>query len=81
MLFQNKRAVSPLVATIILVLFSLLLGTVTMNLGKNYIEGISSSEPQKVSTGLTQQYIGNSLYQCTKVDTITNECLNWELAK
>ena len=81
MLFENKRAVSPLVATIILVLFSLLLGTVTMNLGKNYIEGIASVEPQTVSGEPMQKYIGNSLYQCIEIEPTTKECLAWELAK
>jgi|GEM_PF-5838429 len=79
-MLNNKKAVSPLVATIILVLFSLLLGTVTMNLGKTYIEGIAKTEaPQPTSFAQMQKYIGSSLYECTEVDLHTKECIRWEL--
>ncbi|MCK5282047.1 MAG: hypothetical protein KAK00_01435 [Nanoarchaeota archaeon] len=33
----NKRALSPLVATILLVVFALIIGTATMSLSKNYV--------------------------------------------
>ncbi|MBI4448894.1 hypothetical protein HY641_02610 [Candidatus Woesearchaeota archaeon] len=35
---MNKRAVSPLVATLILIMFSIALGALVMNWGKAYIE-------------------------------------------
>ncbi len=35
---MNKRGVSPLVATLILIMFSIALGTLVMNWGKAYIE-------------------------------------------
>ncbi len=37
---SNKRAISPLVATTLLVVFALAVGTVTMNWGKSYVEKI-----------------------------------------
>jgi flagellin-like protein len=37
-LFQNKRAVSPLVATVLLIAFSVALGAVVMSWGESYIE-------------------------------------------
>jgi len=81
-MFKNKKAVSPLVATVILVLFSLLLGTVTMNLGKTYIEGIAKTEAPKVeSFAQMQKYIGSSLYECTEIDIQTKECIRWELVQ
>ncbi len=42
---MNKKALSPLVATILLVLFSLIIGTITMNWGKSYVEKIEE-EPK-----------------------------------
>ena len=46
---MNKKALSPLMATIILVLFALVIGTITMNLGKDYVNDIGETkeEPQK----------------------------------
>lgn len=42
---MNKKAVSPLVATILLIVFALALGTVVMNWGKVYIEaGVPEEE-------------------------------------
>ena len=35
---MNKKALSPLMATILLVVFALVIGMVTMNLGKGYVE-------------------------------------------
>lgn len=35
---MNKKALSPLVATILLVVFALVIGTITMSWGKAYVE-------------------------------------------
>ncbi|MBU0615464.1 MAG: hypothetical protein KJ601_05195 [Nanoarchaeota archaeon] len=43
---MNRKALSPLMATIILVLFALVIGTVTMNLGKGYVEDIAEETPK-----------------------------------
>ncbi|MBI2137962.1 hypothetical protein HYU13_00075 [Candidatus Woesearchaeota archaeon] len=40
--FRGKRAVSPLVATLMLVIFAVAIGTVTMNWGKTYVESIKT---------------------------------------
>jgi flagellin-like protein len=79
----NKKAISPLVATVLLIVFSLILGTITMNLGKAYISGIGTTETKQISTSQdsTVKYIGNSLYKCTLFDEKTKECTNWELVK
>lgn len=37
---MDKRGLSPLVATLLLVVFALAIGTVTMNWGKSYVEQI-----------------------------------------
>ena len=79
---KNKRAVSPLVATILLIVFSLILGTVTMNLGKTYIEDIATLSPSKeIGADTKLKYIGNSLYQCINVNRYNKKCMNWELVK
>ena len=48
---MNKKALSPLVATILLVIFSLAIGTITMNWGKNYVEKINLQEEEETRTG------------------------------
>lgn len=37
---MNKKGLSPLVATALLVVFALIIGTITMSWGKSYVEGI-----------------------------------------
>lgn len=37
---MDKKALSPLVATLLLVVFALAIGAVTMNWGKSYVENI-----------------------------------------
>ena len=44
-LLSDNKALSPLVATLLLLAFALVVGTVTMNWGKSYIENIG--EPPK----------------------------------
>ena len=43
---MNKKALSPLIATVLLVVFALVIGTVTMNLGKSYVEGEPTAEKE-----------------------------------
>jgi len=43
---KNKKALSPLVATLLLLAFALVIGTATMNWGRSYIEKIEE-EPQE----------------------------------
>ncbi|MBI2139848.1 hypothetical protein HYU14_02910 [Candidatus Woesearchaeota archaeon] len=45
--FRGKKALSPLVATLILVVFALAIGTVTMNWGKAYVESIQPESEGK----------------------------------
>ncbi len=42
---MNKKALSPLMATLLLVIFAILVGAVTMSWGKNYVEDIEHKEP------------------------------------
>jgi len=41
----GKRALSPLVATVLLVVFALVIGTITMSWGKSYVEKVKD-EPE-----------------------------------
>lgn len=49
---MNKKGLSPLAATFLLVVFALIIGTITMSWGKNYVEGISEVS-EEVSSGDT----------------------------
>lgn len=42
---RSKRAISPLVATMLLVVFALVIGTITMNWGRSYVEKMKE-EPE-----------------------------------
>ena len=41
---MNKRAVSPLVATGLLIVFAIVIGVIVMNLSKSYVEQIADEE-------------------------------------
>jgi flagellin-like protein len=43
---RSKKALSPLIATILLVVFALVIGTITMNWGRSYVEKIKE-EPEQ----------------------------------
>lgn len=43
---MNKKGLSPLVATFLLVVFALIIGTITMSWGKSYVEGISEGSEE-----------------------------------
>jgi flagellin-like protein len=49
---SNKKALSPLVATILLVVFALIIGTATMSWGKNYVENIPEQEHSSVGSSI-----------------------------
>lgn len=49
---MNKKALSPLMATIILVVFALIIGTITMNLGKNYVDTLSPEGEDEVRSSI-----------------------------
>ena len=59
-LFQQKRALSPLVATLVLVVFSLVVGTLTMTWGETYVEALPE-EPPPVSGKAIEQSAGSAL--------------------
>lgn len=47
---NSKKALSPLVATILLVVFALVIGTITMNWGRSYVEKIKEEPEQEISS-------------------------------
>jgi len=48
---MNKKALSPLVATMILVVFALIIGAITMNWGKSYVESLEETESKDLKSG------------------------------
>ena len=45
MIFSKKKALSPLMATLLLVVFAIVVGAITMSWGKSYVEKIEAKEP------------------------------------
>ena len=52
----NRKALSPLVATVLLVIFALVIGTITMNWGKTYVEKIKE-EPRDTGIGVFESAV------------------------
>ena len=48
----NKKGLSPLVATLLLVVFALVIGTATMNWGKAYVDKIGEEPEKKISASI-----------------------------
>jgi len=70
---MNKKGLSPLMATIILVLFALVIGTITMNLGKDYVDTIGDEEePQQSAIVINLQDVNTPLKQL-QVKYITDQ--------
>jgi len=46
----DKTAMSPLVTTFLLIIFSLVIGSVIMQIGKNYISNLETSKPAPVDS-------------------------------
>lgn len=72
MILAGKKGVSPAVATTLLVLFALILGTVTMELGTSYIQDLGENQQQPQT-----RYIDNVPYTCTSIDPATKACAEW----
>tara|TARA_Y100000310_G_C20555246_1_gene750172 strand:+ start:902 stop:1198 length:297 start_codon:yes stop_codon:yes gene_type:complete len=43
-MMRNKRALTPLLATLLLVVFALAVGTLTMSWGKTYVSGLKGDD-------------------------------------
>ncbi len=71
-MFQSRRAVSPLIATVLLIAFAVALGAVVMNWGKSYVEDTIDFAQER----------GNSEVRCSldvnlrfaKIDGVTKIC-------
>ena len=48
--FKNKRGISPLIATVLLIAFAVALGAVVMNWGRSYIESTQNQVQQQGQT-------------------------------
>lgn len=71
----SKKALSPLVATVLLVVFALVVGTITMNWGKSYVNQLKD-EPAESKAGktviLTSEEIDDPLKEL-QIQYITGE--------
>lgn len=48
---MNNKGLSPLIATVLLVVFALVIGTITMNWGRSYVEKIKSASEAEPEIG------------------------------
>ena len=71
-LYKNKKALSPLVATFLLVAFSLVLGSVVMNIGKSYVERLSEEPLQSLSVVISFDMIDTPLKEL-QIEYITGK--------
>lgn len=49
---MHKKALSPLIATILLVVFALIVGTATMSWGKKYVESLPEEKPESFGSSI-----------------------------
>lgn len=55
MFFKNNKAVSPLIATVLLIAFTIALGAVVMNWGKGFVEATAKDTGDKANSDLSCQ--------------------------
>ncbi|HLC96878.1 MAG TPA: hypothetical protein VJH97_06160 [Candidatus Nanoarchaeia archaeon] len=60
---MNKDALSPLMATFILVVFSLIIGTLTMNWGKSFVDNFEEAETPDATIVIHQSDLNTELKQ------------------
>jgi len=58
---RSKKALSPLMATVLLVAFALIIGTATMSWGKNYVEQIPEKDTYESSIVINMNQVDNPL--------------------
>ena len=71
----NKKSLSPLVATILLVVFALIIGTATMSWGKSYVERIPDEKaaPSGSSYIISRDLIKDNPLKRLQIDYIYDD--------
>lgn len=64
---------SPLIATLLLVVFALIIGTATMNWGKSYVENIELEKSEKISGVLSDDFKSSIIININDIDTRLKE--------
>ncbi len=85
--FQTKKAVSPLIATVLLIAFTVALGAVVMNWGRGYVEETAAFAKEKSNTqigcamdlGLKFHRIGGVLQVCYNDTTPSSSLLKFTI--
>jgi len=72
---SNKKALSPLVATILLVVFALIIGTATMSWGRDYVDKINNTQAdnQVSSLVISIKELNENPLKDLQIDYITNK--------
>ena len=72
--FRNKRGISPLIATVLLIAFAVALGAVVMNWGRSYIEATQTQVQQQ---GQTEIKCSTSVkVDAIKIGGVTKVCFD-----
>jgi flagellin-like protein len=70
---MNKKAISPLFATFLLLVFAIILGTIVMNIGRDYVEGIVEIEEPTIEELQSPLEILNVRYAKGEITTAEYE--------
>jgi len=61
---MNRKALTPLLATILLLVFALVIGTITMNWGKEYVDQLALEDPSSAQESvISESNVDNPLKQ------------------
>ena len=56
----SKKALTPLMATVLLLTFALIIGTITMNVGKGYIDRLADEDTASSVVVISQEEVANN---------------------
>lgn len=73
-MFRSRKAVSPLIATVLLIAFAVALGAVVMNWGRGYVEDTANMARERSDTEVTcASEVGVDLVE---IDNVAQICYN-----
>jgi flagellin-like protein len=71
--FNNKRGISPLIATVLLIAFAVALGAVVMNWGKNYVMTTAKDAQEN---GQAKQRCANTVMEFVQTSGVPMMCVD-----
>src|SRR5512137_3035476 len=77
-LFKTRKAVSPLIATVLLIAFAVALGAVVMNWGRGYVEDTANIARERSDTEV--KCASEVDIQIVEIDSVPQVCYNETVA-